>query len=186
MSFGLPEPARPQGLPPRRSSLLVMHRLSQRLSRRFCTGGALLPPRAPLADRSSSHRGTHHGSTGTSASADDPSSQHARPSWRRLGSSRPPHPHGAPVVQASSPQIPFRCLTPACSGLASLAADARRYTALDSSERRVRAACQLADSRHAGSLLRTTGEPRRGRCEKGTGATASFASRSSSALPLAS
>ena len=100
--------------------------------------------------------------------------------------SRPGFPRRLPINQQPS-RSQFRAhLTPACSGLATLAADARRYTALDSSERRVRAACQLADSRHAGSLLRTTGEPRRGRCEKGTGATASFASRSSSALPLAS
>ena len=115
-----------------------MPRLPQRPSRRFCTGGALLPPRTPLADRSSSHRGTHRGFRGATASADDAGSQHACRFWRRPGSSRPPHTHGAPVVQASSPQIPFRCLTPACSGLASLAADARRYAAGISSVGRVR------------------------------------------------
>ena len=93
-------------LPPRSTS--VLH------------GGRAAPPASPLADRSSSDGGSHRASIGTSASADHPGSLHARRSSRRPGPSSASHPHGAHVVRASSPQLSFRCLTPACSGLAAL------------------------------------------------------------------
>ena len=83
-------------------------------------GGRSAPPASPLADRSSSDGGSHRASIGTSASADHPGSLHARRSSRRPGPSSASHPHGAHVVRASSPQLSFRCLTPACSGLAAL------------------------------------------------------------------
>lgn len=84
--------------------------------------GALLPPRTP---RGSFIPSRHSSRLRAVLSVCRRRRLPARlPLLASPGSSTPPHTHGALVVQASSPQIPFRCATPACSGLASLAADA--------------------------------------------------------------
>ena len=108
------------------SSPLLNTARASHSAHRVCTGGALLPPRAPLADSapravvvlavpaasldrfSGRVARLRNALLSRQALRDD----HPR---RPLSSRRPPSSRTAP-----------RCLTPACSGLAALAADARR------------------------------------------------------------
>ena len=99
---------------------------SSRSAHRVCTGGALLPPRAPLADPASN----------AIARLAVPAASVNRYSFRftrlcgallsqqALRSAHPTRPLSS--RRLSSSRTAPRCLTPACSGLAALAADARR------------------------------------------------------------
>ena len=104
------------------------------------------------------------------------SSAAASPSITSLSSlaltTRPPHFQLTPSL--GSHHLGRRCLTPACSGLASLAADARRYAAQRAHSRSRLMHFQPDSPGPAGFALRTPGDSRRGRCEKRTGAVSAM------------
>jgi hypothetical protein len=99
---------------------------SSRSAHRVCTGGALLPPRAPLAD--SAPRAIVF--VAVPAASPGPFSgrlerlRNAPLSQRALRFAHPRRPLSSRRLPSS--RTAPRCLTPACSGLAALAADARR------------------------------------------------------------